>query len=232
MGDNNQIVGGGDKQPIHPYAAQLAGERKYDEELKDVPSLNDLYDQWKEFKKKAAEAEQLKEKAIIPPGENASDDEWKEYFKKIGVPDEYKLDEELDNKDSLIEMAKEMKMTDLQFKKFVELEKQRKEKELDLLKARAKEQRAVVESQLREKWGNHYNENIAYMKKGIDILGGDDLRKALQTLRNGDIVGNDPVIIEALVKAGKLFSEDNLIPGEESGGEKPKAIYPSMKGIE
>lgn len=226
--DTNVAFGEEKKEPVHPYAAQLGGERKYDEELKDVPSLNDLYDQWKEYKKRASEADELKNKAIIPPKEGASEEEWREYYKKIGVPDEYKVSDELDNGDFLVSMAKDLKLTEAQFKKYLEYEQKRKEKELDFYKARAKEQLATVESELREKWGTHYNENINYMKKGIDILGGDSLRKALQKLREGDIVGNDPVIIEALVKAGKLFSEDQLIPGAGGGEEKPKPAYPSM----
>ncbi len=215
------------RQPVHPYAAQLAGERKYDEELKEVQSLNDLYDQWKEYKKKAAGLEN----AIVKPGENASEEEWKEYYKKIGVPEKYELKEELPTKDLILKMAEELKMTEEQFNKLVEYEKKRSEYEQTQLLARAKEQTAEVESFFREKWGTHFAENIGYMNKGITVLGGDALKKALQKLRNGDIIGNDPVIVEALVKAGKLFSEDRLVVGT-GAEEKPKPAYPSMTSMQ
>ena len=82
-------------------------------------------------------------------------------------------------------------------------------------------------SSIKTEWGADYESNLGIAAKAVGALGGDELKVAL----NVTGAGNNPAIIKAFQKVGKLISEDQLVAGDKavSKGNGLKTLYSSMR---
>lgn len=82
-------------------------------------------------------------------------------------------------------------------------------------------------SSIKTEWGADYESNLGIAAKAVGALGGDELKAAL----NVTGAGNNPAIIKAFQKVGKLISEDQLVAGDKaiSKSNGLGQLYSSMK---
>jgi hypothetical protein len=146
-------------------------------------------------------------KAVLIPGENASEEERKAYKQKLGIPeskDRYELDE-----DWLKETAYEAELTPEQAKKVG-----------DALKKKQTEAVKGAETKLRETWGGEYEKNLEKAQRAVKTFGPDGFMDYLEETG----LGNDPRMIQTMHAFAEAVSEDTLVPGE--GGTSQKAKQP------
>lgn len=67
-------------------------------------------------------------------------------------------------------------------------------------------------SQLKEDWGPEFEKRLELAKRGIDRLGGDNLKEILNTSR----LGNHPALAKAFAEVGAMISEDPSITGKSA----------------
>lgn len=81
-------------------------------------------------------------------------------------------------------------------------------------------------SSIKTEWGADYEANLGVAAKAVGALGGDELKAAL----NVTGAGNNPAIIKAFQKVGKLISEDQLVAGDRAvnKGNGLSKLYSSM----
>jgi hypothetical protein len=81
-------------------------------------------------------------------------------------------------------------------------------------------------SSIKTEWGADYESNLGIAAKAVGALGGDELKAAL----NVTGAGNNPAIIKAFQKVGKLISEDQLVAGDKaiSKSNGLSKLYSSM----
>ena len=179
--------------------------------IADVPHLAKQY----------VEAQRYNVGALKMPSANATPEEVAAFHKKLGRPDSpegYTLmpptlpegiewDKALES--DFRAVAHRLGLTSPQVQGLVEFEGRRT---LTGLQTRTQEAQAVITA-LQAEWGPSYEPNLEVAGRAVRHLGGDDLAKALN--RTG--AGNDPAIIRAFVRAGKMLVEDGAISGEVEG---------------
>ena len=81
-------------------------------------------------------------------------------------------------------------------------------------------------SSIKTEWGADYESNLGIAAKAVGALGGDELKAAL----NVTGAGNNPAIIKAFQKVGKLISEDQLVAGDKAVNKSNglSKLYSSM----
>ena len=174
-------------------------------EHKDINSvLGDYYSQ----------KEQLS-KAIVKPGEKASEEEVNKYKESMGIPlklEDYELgelpdgatkDEDFDKwiKEQSLKLGLSKDATKNLHKEFKTLEATAIKAEVEAKKV-AKEK---TEKEMRVKYGDQYDATMAKVVKILD-LGGTEFKARLKETG----LDNDPGMVAVLAKLGDLISEDSL----------------------
>ena len=75
----------------------------------------------------------------------------------------------------------------------------------------------VYDGQLRQMWGNAYDNNYASAQQGIVSAGGDDLR---DILTSAGLI-NHPVIMQTFAKIGQSYLEQGTVPSNAGGMHNP-----------
>lgn len=173
--------------------------------------------------------------AVTLPGENASEQELVEFRRRLGVPekpDEYEFEEGLPE-----EM--QPKTFDKWYKDVAHSAGLSKDQAAALRKAFAEQYTAGIkevqkhkqaslekaQKELREKYGDEYEQNIVKAQRVVKTLGGEEFSSYLE--ESG--MGNDPRMVDAMVRFANLVSEDKLITGsvDGAGNERTKSPYGS-----
>jgi len=154
-------------------------------------------------------------KAIVKPGENASEEEVNKYKESMGIPlklEDYELgeipdgatkDEEFDKwiKEQSLKLGLSKDATKNLHKEFKTLEANAIKAEVEAKKT-AKE---TTEKELKVKYGDQYDATMAKVVKIMD-LGGTEFKARLKETG----LDNDPGMVAVLAKLGDLISEDSL----------------------
>lgn len=94
--------------------------------------------------------------------------------------------------------------------------------------ALAAKDREEAEHTLKQEWQKDFDANMAVAESGMKKLGGTDLAELLK--KTG--LNNNPVMIRALHRAGKLLSEDSYVNGGSGtaaqGVSKAHLMYPNQ----
>jgi hypothetical protein len=90
------------------------------------------------------------------------------------------------------------------------------------LQADASDQAAKAQEEasklLQAEWRKDYDTNLALASKTMRALGGQELAEYLD--KSG--LGNNPMLIRAFQRAGRMLSEDSFVVGGSGAGNKPE----------
>ncbi|WP_374312445.1 hypothetical protein [Dongia sp.] len=146
-----------------------------------------------------------------------------EAYADFKAPEGVELDKDILSE--FVPFAKELNLTQENAQKLVDFGAKIITKQFEAIEAQhvkwAEDARADPEI-----GGDKLPANLALGKRVIDFAGGAELRKEL----NDSGFGNNPALIKAFAKLGKLISDDMLERGQPSAGQvDPLAkMYPSM----
>ena len=88
-----------------------------------------------------------------------------------------------------------------------------------------KNQQAAAVAQLKEEWGDKYEENIAKAKKAVSHFDKDgELTEFLQKTRAGD----NPKVLRFMHKLGKSLDEDGFMKGDDNVRKPSKSLAERM----
>jgi hypothetical protein len=196
-----------EKQTSGGLQAALRKELRGDERLGKFGNASELAEEFLNQSDKLSQA-------VLIPGENASEQELVEFRRRLGVPekpDEYEFEEGLPD-----EM--QPKTFDKWYKDIAHSAGLSKSQAAALRKAFAEQYSAglkEVQKHLREKYGDKYEENIVKAQRVVKTLGGDEFVSYLEETG----LGNDPRMVDAMVRFAGLVSEDTLISGSVDGAQ-------------
>lgn len=176
-------------------------------------------------------------KGVIVPGEKATDEEWGAFFKSIGQPEADKFDVKIPegvqaNQDFVTKFKEMAHKSGLLPKQAQGLLDWYAKHEMETLTSRKAQSQATQKQgleALQKEWGAAYEKEIAKARLAVKELGGEELQQHLE--KTG--LGNDPVMIRLMAKAGSLLGEDKL-RGEGAGrmgAQTPAEIQKSIEAI-
>lgn len=186
-------------------------EEKVWETIPDTPTLLKNY----------AHSQKTISKTIRVPGENATVEEWGEIHSKLGRPDttegyseiwgEMPEGMEWDPELQQVFMASALKAgLSPQGAKHIISDYENYMRGVGLELDR---DRGTVEAELKERWGPNFELNSSLAHRAVTKLGGDPLHDVLD--KSG--LGNHPVVIDAMLRVGRMMAEDNIIPSSVEG---------------
>lgn len=186
-------------------------EEKVWETIPDTPTLLKNY----------AHSQKTIDKTYRIPGENATTEEWSELHGKLGRPDTtegyaniwgkmpegMEWDEDMQN--GFMGAALKAGLNPTGAREIISwYEDYMKDEALQLAR-----DRGVVEGELKDKWGPNFELNSSLAHRAVTHLGGDDLHEVLE--KSG--LGNNPTVIGAMLRVGRMLAEDNVIPSSVEG---------------
>ncbi len=205
------------------------------DEIKDVKGDTDGVEDDKDLdvKKEEIKEEDGKGEADTKEEDGKADDS-----KDEGAPDTYEsftLPEGMEVDKELVgefgDVAKELKLSQTQAQKVVDLQTKTMTRAGELLQERwegtQKEWRESTEND-KEYGGKGLDESLVFAKKAIEVFGNDAFAEAMESTG----MGNHPEMLRFLWKVGKSTGEDGILKGGvEAGAPKDLAsrIFPNMK---
>lgn len=135
-------------------------------------------------------------------------------YADFNLPEGYALSGEIG--DEFKAVAKELKLTQEQAQKMLDLDVKRTQAQQSALQQAAVAWQDASKSD-KEFGGDLLAENMGLAKKALDAFGTPELKALLE--QSG--LGNHPEIIRAFYRAGKAISEDKLVVGNGATGGKP-----------
>lgn len=149
-------------------------------------------------------------------------------YKDFTLPEGFEVDADVSK--SFKEAAKELKLTQEQAQKLVDMQTSLATKQSKV----AQEQWAGVQKDWREKaqsdkefGGKEFQANIGVAKKALEKYGTKEFKDAIESTG----MGNHPELIRFLYKVGKSISEDKIMSEGDKGQaprEHAKILYPGM----
>lgn len=193
------------------WTAQLEKELQSDAAFTKFKNISELGRSYKELEGKLG-------KAVIPPGEGATDEEIKAYRMKMGMPDspdKYTLDmSKLPKELASTELAKDFRTwahelglsnkqaTEL-FDKYNASVTAAFTNQKQLIAAKADQTRELLQAE----WGAKYKENMAFMERAFTKFGTPEVAKLIAA--SG--LGNDPNVVKMFSAIGKEMREGPMI---------------------
>lgn len=227
------------------WRAQLPDDLKNHEAFTGYKSIGDLAKTYLETTGKVSDLEGRLANSIPRPGENATPAEMAAYFTKLGrpeTPEQYTFEPHgLPDgvMDPTIEAwfrkaAFDTGLNNVQagtlYKQYMDMLGQ---KYTETMAARERVREEAL-TKLYAEWGDKRAENIETIKRALKQFGDSELGKYFDETGKG----NDPVLINFLLKVGKAMSEDTFVKGSQSQGMQrkidpgtgmPVFDYPSMQ---
>jgi hypothetical protein len=183
--------------------------------LEKFQKIGDLAKSYVELEKKMSSRVEL-------PTETSSETDVKAFWSKMGKPEkpeDYKFAENLDpeSKAYFSKLAFDSNLTDAQASKVFgdtaklgeNLLSTYREKQLQALKE--------TEANLKIKYGNNFNSEMEYCKRGLVASG------LAQILKESGLSGNQ-AIVEHFVNYGKMIAEDSAVT-RSNGGSSEKTLF-------
>lgn len=178
-------------------------------------------------------AQEQLSRAVVMPGDNASETEVKEFRSKLGVPDapdKYSFSASSDDAefDSMFQKLAHTQglnpqQADAMHKELIEASKAM----VSTQQKQAKEAREAATDKLRQEWGSQYQSNDAAARR-FAALAGSDLTDAL--VQSG--LMDDPRVIKGLHRFATMISEDHMVSGrgQQNTGSSGWA-FPNTPGM-
>jgi hypothetical protein len=182
------------------------------------------YESYKDFIKDAAEAIEIKPKAIIRPADDAPKEDWDRFYASVGRPDGpdgYEIEGE--GLDGFKQAAHRLGLTNSQAKELYNwYGEQGKQRDQEIAKTAE-----TVRESLKQEWGDKYNEKM----KAIDRFAKQYGTPELQAELNNPLLGNNPNLIKAFASAGEALAPERLVEGKPAIQEKapPHFTYSWMR---
>jgi hypothetical protein len=144
----------------------------------------------------------------------------------LQVPDGLTLDEAVLGE--FTGVAKELKLSNEQAQKLVDLQSKVTLKATEDARAEYQAMKASWETDAKKMLGNEANKQLALAAKARDKFGSSGLTEIL----NQSGLGSHPEVIKFFVSVGKAISEDTFAEGKPIGGSKDKTageiLYPNL----
>lgn len=183
--------------------------------IQDVPSLIKSYVH--------AQKKMGMDKAVLP-NKNSTKEEWLGLYHKLGLPAEFgeyefKSPEETVFKDEMLEAFKETAYNNNllpdQASAVLDFLNNYTSEEASKMQATQEEQTQAAIGDLKNEWGDAFEQNLRKAKLAVQEFGGDELRNYLD--QTG--LGNDPQIVKVFSQIGDSFFK------EDSFGTEGKSSY-------
>lgn len=190
------------------------------------------YNSVEELVKSAHAQRQKLSKALVLPGEDASDDELREWRTKLGVPesaDKYRIDIPEDLPDAVRNaITPEAMQSDLEMAHALGLSQDqtaglmqyRIESLVDadaVYDASLKRAQEQADGELRREWGDDYKANRAVASRAAQEFGGDEFVDFLaKTVIGGEQLANHPKIMRFMASTGRKMLEASVHLGHGS----------------
>lgn len=183
-----------------------------------------------ELAKAYGEMEDKMTRAIVPPGEDASEEEKAEYRKAVGIPDspdDYELTkpdvpEEIPVEESFEPWFRQTMhaagLTAEQAQALYHAYHQRTVEEWQRLKEHRETQRKEAAKKLKSEFAEEYT---PLQQKAVRLavgIGGEEFEQWL----NETGAGNDPGFVAGMMRLAKAVGEDNFEVGDGQEGQQPK----------
>ena len=189
------------------------------EDLRAEPSLKNFSDP-AALAKSYVHAQRMIGADKIPlPGKSATDDEWRAVYKRLGAPDdpqEYKVefsDDILSSQESssFRSAAFEAGLNQRQVERMSQFISQSISEARNGLEQKVDEARYNGEQELRQEWGQAFDQKIEMAYKAANtFLGDTELLDTLQ-LADGRLLGDHPAVVKMFAKLASEIGEDKLI---------------------
>lgn len=161
------------------------------------------------------DADQQQQQQQDVPADQKQDQQQEEKpveYSDFAIPDGMEVNKEM--LDAFVPLAKDMKLTQEQAQKLVDLQVARAKQQVEAFEAQKSEWERQSKTDT-EIGGVKFDENLALARKMIHQHGSDALRSMLDS--SG--LGNHPEVIRMLVKIGKQMTEDKPPMTEKNTGE-------------
>lgn len=212
--------------PAQPVAAQPIEPRSWledlPEDLRNEPSLKHVPDPIT-LAKNYVNAQRLIGADKIPvPSKSATEDEWRAVYRKLGAPEDpqqYEVEKTEVFDDTSFEAfrnrAYEVGLNNRQAKAIADLYQEQISTAQAAMEQRAEEIRFSGEQELRQEFGQYFEERMGMAQDAARTIFGDPALFDEIKLADGRLLGDDPRIIRGLVKMREMLGEDSIV-GESS----------------
>ena len=157
---------------------------------------------------------------VVIPGQSATPDEWRAVYQKLGAPQDpggYELEqtEVFDEAsfDAFRNKAYELGLSNKQAAEIAGLYQEQVNNGRQVLEQRAEEIRFSGEQELRQQFGDHFDQRLEMGRSASQtVMSKDDLKIFSEVqLADGRLLGDHPAIVRAFHKMAELLGEDNLV---------------------
>ena len=230
---------GGNQAP--GWIAQLPDDLKGNETFTGYKTIGELAKAHLDTSGKVAELEGKVANSIPKLTENATDEEKAAYFAALGVPespDKYELERPAMPEGMPYNEDLEKWFRNTAHKAGITAEQAKtlftsyNQFGTEFLKSIAEQRKTTLETgmnALKESWGNHYDDNVAVVKRVQEKIGaGSEPMKEWLTAHNAE---NDPVLIQFLLDVAPGYLDDYAPAGKPPGDHTKGGgmTYPSMQ---
>tara|TARA_R100001463_G_scaffold2143_1_gene9122 strand:- start:1374 stop:2240 length:867 start_codon:yes stop_codon:yes gene_type:complete len=157
---------------------------------------------------------------VVIPGQSATPDEWRAVYQKLGAPQDpasYELEQtdvfDETSFDAFKNKAYELGLSNQQAKEIAGLYADQVNTGRQVLEQRAEEVRFSGEQELRQQFGDHFDQRLEMARSASQtVMNEDDLKIFSEVqLADGRLLGDHPAIVRAFTKVAELLGEDNLV---------------------
>lgn len=217
-------------QVVSPeWAANIEGISDLPSDILGDPSLKAIKDVPSLLKSYVHAQKKMGADKVVLPNKNSTNEEWLSLYHKLGLPTEFEQYELQTEENSILQ---EDFFNEFKQKAFENRVLPSQAQALfDFINSKTGEQYSQMEesrqtqveegiNNLKEEWGEAFDQNLFKAKAAVNEFGGEDLKAYL----NDSGLGNDPQLIKAFAKIGESFlKEDNF----EQGAKPAYAMSPS-----
>jgi len=215
----------GEPAPTSDWRSSLSEDVASHSAIKDIGSVEDLA-------KSAIHAQQMvgADKIAIP-GKDAGSQAWEDVYNKLGRPEkagDYELPQEnvesVEGNQPQIEEFKgeahRLGLNKQQFAGLVRFMAEKGQQGAQAAEVNMEEVQKQSVAALQQEYGAAYEQNLSLAKSAVEQFGGEELK----TMLNQTGLGNNPELIKAFARIGKMVASDEIIG---RGGRESFVLSPT-----
>ena len=215
----------GEPAPTSDWRSSLSEDVASHSAIKDIGSVEDLA-------KSAIHAQQMvgADKIAIP-GKDAGSQAWEDVYNKLGRPEkagDYELPQEnvesVEGDQPQIEEFKgeahRLGLNKQQFAGLVRFMAEKGQQGAQAAEVNMEEVQKQSVAALQQEYGAAYEQNLSLAKSAVEQFGGEELK----TMLNQTGLGNNPELIKAFARIGKMVASDEIIG---RGGRESFVLSPT-----
>lgn len=207
--------------PAEPVAAwrEAITDETLRKQAEKYPSLDDVF-------KGMAGMRQKLSKALVLPGEDATDEDLKDFRTKMGVPESsedyiYELPENIhesvkeavtkDELDGIFDRAHELGLTQAQLSGILDFRFDELSRGTEAFAKRIEAATQKANGDLKREWGDDYKANMNLAERAIREFGGEDMREWMaKQVVDGGRLDNHPSVVKWAAAVGRAMQEANV----------------------